>query len=154
SSKCVLPVPTGPNSTSGLAASPGASTTLEAEACATRLHGPTTNSLRRCQRRVRRFAGVGATGASGSFAGGGGAGAALAGRGAGEGLLQPFLEMAVGHADDQLIVGPAEPRVPLEPELVARLADPLADRLRQGQFDVALECDHGAPSGARSLHLG
>src|SRR4051812_20014880 len=37
--------------TSGFAPSPGSSTTLKAEACATRLHGPTTNSLRNFHRR-------------------------------------------------------------------------------------------------------
>jgi hypothetical protein len=53
-----LPVPTGPWKTSGLAPSPGASTTLKAEAWATRLQGPTTKSPRRCQRRLRAvFAG-------------------------------------------------------------------------------------------------
>ena len=70
SSRCVLPVPTGPCSTNGLADSPGASTTLMAEACATRLHGPTTNSLSLCQRRVFRAAGVGVgAGVGASFSG-------------------------------------------------------------------------------------
>src|SRR5262249_49277441 len=40
-----------------------------------------------------------------------------------EALLQPFLEVAVGHADRQDAIVPGELGMAIEPELVARLAN-------------------------------
>jgi hypothetical protein len=72
------------------------------------------------------------------FAGGGRDGRA-------EGLLEPLLEVPVGDADRQPALPPGELGVPLEPELVARLADPPGDGPAHGRRDVALAADHGIP---------
>src|SRR5262249_56659161 len=55
--------------TSGFAACPGSSTTLIADACATRLHGPTTNSASVFHRRPVRWAATGRANASASGSG-------------------------------------------------------------------------------------
>ena len=197
SSRCVLPVPTGPCSTSGLAASPGASTTLRAEAWATRLHGPTTNSLSRCQRRafalarpwsparrlrlgrlrafalagrrlLRRARGGGRGGGrgSGGLLGAGGLeqrrvdheahvhGPAVdleggLGDGAGEGALEPLLEVPIRHADDEGVALAAEVRVAVEPQLIAGRADAPGDGFRHRGDGVAGTNGHGLPPDIR-----
>jgi hypothetical protein len=48
-----------------------------------------------------------------------------------ERVVQPFLKVAVRYADDQHISFDLEASVPLEPKLVAWLADTAGKRLRQ-----------------------
>src|SRR5262245_4754813 len=54
-----------------------------------------------------------------------------------EGLLEPLLEVAVGHADRQHAPVPVELRVVLEPELVSRLPDSLGNGPAQRSHDLA-----------------
>ena len=170
--------------------------TLMAAAWATRLHGPTTKSLSRCQRRVRslvaphgglvrrgrRGLGLGGPGGFGRPRGLGhrrllGLGLFLAGsleqlriddeanlHGSGEdlggsrrnrcaeGLLQPFLKMAVGHTDRQLVALPPKARVAGKPQLVAITPlrpDAPDDRLLQRRHYLGFTVYHGIPRTMR-----
>src|SRR5207302_7400856 len=65
--------------------------------------------------------------------------------GVGKRDLQPFLVKVVGNADQQLVIFPAEFRLPRKPKLVAWLPDPLSDGLAQRRHDFALVGSQGIP---------
>ena len=62
-----------------------------------------------------------------------------------EGLVQPFLKMAVGHSDRQLFFLPAKVGMAFKPQFVTRRADTPHDGLLQSCHDLTVTNNHCIP---------